>query len=290
MKNIAQIELGETKIEFEGTLDELYEDDFDKFIDYNIQDAFLVERLEDKLNLIQQVMTIAYRAKTNYIDAMTTSRPWDVIIHNYLADRNIVVPQYTPPEISTTIIGAHVKEVVPGMYENVVSVDYDGLYPNIISQENISPETFVDMVRVPALDKLKAEDLAPYVMERPDLTICANGSRYRKDIRGFIPALVDEFIEDRTQVQEEDASALEKLQEANPTDERAREIKHLDNFQKAWKILTNGLYGALAMKYFRWYDVRLAEAVTTTGQYAIGKVVEMRINDYLNKVLKTKGS
>src|ERR1700722_18690517 len=89
LDNIAKVEKVGEKTKYEGTLEELYHDDFETFIDYNLNDAFLVEKLENKLNYLQLVIRIAYRAKINFSEALSTARPWDIIIHNHLLDRTI---------------------------------------------------------------------------------------------------------------------------------------------------------------------------------------------------------
>jgi len=113
-----------------------------------------------------------------------------------------------------------------------------------------------------------------------DETMCINGTFYKKDKRGFIPELVDEFVAERVNVKKR----MIELKKAN---DKSGEIEHLDNYQKAIKVLNNGLYGSLGQKHFRWFDLDLAEAVTATGQYCT-RYVEKQINEYLNKLLKTE--
>ena len=121
----------------------LYKNDFQKFIEYNIKDVDLVDRLDEKLKLIEQVFAIAYDGKVNYQDAFTSVRMWDIIIHNYLLNQGIVVPQLRVGEKDGQIIGAYVKDPKVGMHKWVVSFDLNSLYPHIIMQYNISPETYV---------------------------------------------------------------------------------------------------------------------------------------------------
>jgi len=145
---IAQVELGEGKLDYSGydSLDHLYRANFQKFIDYNIHDVVLVDRLEEKLGLIQQVYAIAYGAKVNFVDALTSVRMWDVLIHNNLMDKGIVVEpsDSSSGDMDKQIVGGYVKEPVPGMYNWVMSLDLDGLYPHLIMQYNIGPEMLQD--------------------------------------------------------------------------------------------------------------------------------------------------
>jgi DNA polymerase elongation subunit (family B) len=143
---IAQIELGEKKIDYSeyGNLLELYKNNYQKFIEYNIYDCVLVEKLDDKLKFIEQVYAIAYDAKVNYNDTMTTVRPWDIIIHNYLLERNVVIPQFKKQPDFDNLVGGYVKEPKIGLSKWVVSFDLTSLYPSLIQQYNISPEKIID--------------------------------------------------------------------------------------------------------------------------------------------------
>lgn len=140
---IAQEELGEKKIDYSeyGSILELYKNNFQKFIEYNIHDTVLVDRLDDKLKFIEQIMAFAYDAKVNYIDTMTTVRPWDVIIHNYLIQRRIVIPRFTEQKITETLVGGYVKNPKIGLSKWVVSFDVNSMYPTNIVQFNIGPDT-----------------------------------------------------------------------------------------------------------------------------------------------------
>jgi DNA polymerase elongation subunit (family B) len=143
---IAQIELGEKKIDYSeyGNLLELYKENYQKFIEYNIKDCLLVEKLDDKLKFIEQVMAFAYDAKVNYDDTMTTVRPWDVIIHNYLLEQGIVIPPFKKQPDNDSLVGGYVKEPKIGLSKWVVSFDLTSLYPSLIQQYNISPEKMID--------------------------------------------------------------------------------------------------------------------------------------------------
>jgi len=144
---IAQIELGEKKVDYRDQgykdLTDLYNRNHQLFIEYNIKDTVLVDKLEDKLKFIEQVMAIAYDAKVNYDDTMTTVRSWDVIIHNYLLEKGIVIPQVKKNETDLRLIGGAVKEVKPNLYKWIVSFDLTSLYPSLIQQYNVSPEKMI---------------------------------------------------------------------------------------------------------------------------------------------------
>ncbi len=289
LDNIAHAELNERKLDYTDfdNLDDFYDKDPARYYEYNIHDCVLVKKLEDKLGFIKQVVALAYQAKINYIDAFTTTKPWDVIIHNYLLEKNIVIPQQKN-KMDRELIGAYVHEPQIGLHKNVVTLDFKGLYPSIISQANISPETFVrgdfNVGTIEQIINSKAVQGAE-IIKTNNWSVCANRCVYRKDIRGFIPAIVDLYIEERDKHKKEMID-LQKL--PNPSKETLIKIGQLDSFQASLKILNNGLYGSLSNKYFRWFDINLAESVTTTGQLCI-KWIMYKLNEYLNPLLKTEG-
>ena len=190
LDTIATIELGEKKIdysEFEN-LHQLYRLDFQKFIEYNIHDVELVDRLEDKMKLIEMAMALAYDAKVNFTDVFTQVRMWDTLIHNHLMDKNIVVPQNETSSKDAQYAGAYVKEPKPGKYKWVVSFDLNSLYPHLIMQYNVSPDTFVDG----KFTNITVDQLLDGKYE-PDNEYCmaANGHYFRRDKQGFLPEMME---------------------------------------------------------------------------------------------------
>lgn len=209
---IAQIELGEKKIDYSeyGNLLELYKNNYQKFIEYNIKDCILVEKLDDKLKFIEQVMAFAYDAKVNYDDTMTTVRPWDVIIHNYLLEQNIVIPPFKKQPDFDNLVGGYVKEPKIGLSKWVVSFDLNSLYPHLIQQYNISPETFVGkMPDMPSID-----DILHGEFDGGDVkyAYAANGCLYRKDYQGFLPALMEKMYNNRTEYKKQMIEAKKNLE------------------------------------------------------------------------------
>lgn len=293
LDSIAEKELGEKKVDYVSqgykTLDDLYLRNFELFIDYNIHDVTLIDRLEEKLKFIEQVIAFAYDAKVNYSDTMTTVRPWDVIIHNYLLDRAIVIPQFKKKNLDESLIGGYVKDVKVGLTKWVISFDLNSLYPHLIMQYNISPETKIRrMESFPSVDSLLARRTE---LEDDGFTRAANGVIFRKDKQGFLPALMEKMYDDRTEFKKKMLEAKKKLEEipSEATEERrliTNEIAKYHNLQLAKKIQLNSAYGALANEYFRWFDFDLAEAITMSGQLSI-RWIEQCFNDYLNKLLKT---
>ena len=146
LDHIAYVELGEKKLDYSEyeTLHLLYKNNYQKFIEYNIKDVELVSKLEDKMKLIEMAFALAYDAKVNYPDVFTQVRMWDSLTHNYLMEKNIVVPQKTKNTKDEQYAGAYVKDPIVGMHEWVASFDLNSLYPHLMMQYNISPETIVE--------------------------------------------------------------------------------------------------------------------------------------------------
>lgn len=291
---IAEKDLSEKKVDYKSegyaSLDDLYKRNFQLFIEYNIHDVVLVERLEDKHRFIEQVMALAYDAKVNYEDCFTTVKMWDTIIHNYLLEQKIVVPHFKPSDKAFDIVGGYVKEPKPGMYDWVVSFDLTSLYPHLIMQYNISPETYCGKApRVFEVDRVVAGDYDDEVqkfLKDNDVTITPNSCVYSRDKQGFLPALMEKMFNDRKKYKNMMLDA-KKQYEQTKDPEWSKKISAYHNLQLAKKIQLNSAYGALGNKYFRWFSADNAEAITTAGQLSI-KWVEANINQYLNKLLKTE--
>ena len=282
---IAQVELGEKKVDYSeyGSLLGLYKNNFQKFIEYNIHDCVLVDKLDAKLKFIEQVMALAYDAKVNYVDTMTTVRPWDVIIHNYLLDRRIVIPQFEVDKTPFDLVGGYVKEPRIGINKWVVSFDLNSLYPHLIMQYNISPETFKGKASgMPSIDKM----LEGKFKSMYDLSYAANGCMYDKDKQGFLPALMEKMYNDRVEYKQKMIEAKKRYEQTkSPEDEML--IARYHNMQMAKKIQLNSAYGALGNRYFRWFSFKNAEAITMSGQLSI-RWIEKKMNEFMNKICQTK--
>ena len=284
---IASVELGQKKLDHSefDTFKDFYTNGWQKFVEYNIIDVELVDRLEDKMKLIELAIVMAYDAKANYADVFSQVRMWDTIIYNYLKKRNIVIPPIVRSDKDSKYAGAYVKEPIPGKYDWVVSFDLNSLYPHLIMQYNISPETLQD-TRHPSVtvDKILNEEINFELYK--DTAVCANGSMYRKDKRGFLPELMDKIYKDRTIYKKKMLQAKQDY-EKTPTKALEKEIARCNNIQMARKIQLNSAYGAIGNQYFRYYKLANAEAITLSGQVSI-RWIENRMNKYLNKVLKTE--
>jgi DNA polymerase elongation subunit (family B) len=284
---IAQQELGQQKLDHSefDTFKDFYTHGWQKFVEYNIVDVELVDRFEDKLKLIELALTMAYDAKVNYQDIFFQVRLWDCIIYNYLRKKNIVIPPKERSEKDEKYAGAYVKEPIPGKYDWVVSFDLNSLYPHLIMQYNISPETLQEERHPTAtVDKILNEDLTFELYK--DYAVCANGAMYRKDEQGFLPELMQKYYDERVIFKKKMIQA-KKDNEKTPSIALQKEIARCNNIQMAKKISLNSAYGAIGNQYFRYYKLANAEAITLSGQVSI-RWIENRMNGYLNKLLQTE--
>lgn len=299
LDHIAEYELGEKKLDYSEyeTMHEFYVQNFEKFVDYNIHDVVLVDKLEEKLKFIEQVFAIAYDAKVNYVDTFTTVRMWDVIISNYLLDRGIVVPFVGRAELDDRsetdrrlgpIVGAYVKDPQVGMHQWVCSFDLNSLYPHLIMQYNISPDTYIGMEEDVSIERLLNNMMGDELRNKllnVNCNMTPNGAVFTKSKVGFLPTLMETMYNDRSMWKKRMIEAKKKYEET-PTRELENEIARCNNMQMAKKIQLNSAYGALGNVYFRWYQRSLAEAITMSGQLSI-RWMEKHINQYLNKLFKT---
>ena len=260
LDHICNVELGEKKLDHSehDTFKEFYEKDWQKFIDYNIHDVRLVDKLEDKMKLIELAYTMAYDAKVNYEDVFSQVRMWDNYIYNELNKRSIAIPPKKEATKTEKYAGAYVKEPIPGFYDWVVSFDLNSLYPHLIMQYNISPETLED-TRHPSASVEGI--LNQKVKIDKEFATCANGAQYRKDEHGFLPEMMKKMYDSRVIFKKRMIKAKQQY-EKTPTVELTKEIARCNNIQMSKKISLNSAYGAIGNEHFRYYKTANAEAIT----------------------------
>ena len=286
LDHIAFVELGQKKLDHSeyDTFREFYTNDWQKFVEYNIIDVRLVDRLDDKMKLLELAITMAYDAKVNFEDVYSQVRMWDNIIYVYLARQNIAIPPKRQSHKDNKYAGAYVKEPVPGIYDWVVSFDLNSLYPHLIMQYNLSPETLLPRRHPNAnVERLLAQEVDTSTLE--GVTLCANGTMYDTREQGFLPKLMEKIYQERT-IYKKKMLAAKQQYEKTPTVELQKEISRCNNIQMARKIQLNSAYGAIGNEHFRYYRLEIAEAITTSGQLSI-RWISDKTNAYLNKILKT---
>ena len=303
LDNIAHVELGERKLSYDeyGSLHNLYKEDYQKFIDYNIKDVELVDRIDDKHKFIELALTLSYDNKCNYEDVFAQVRMWDIICFNHLKSKNIVVPPIEKHEKEAAYVGAYVKDPIVGFHDWVASFDVNSEYPSVIMGSNISPETIIepsdytDAMRNlvssnVTVDKLLSRSMDLSFLKDENVCLTANGQFYRRDKQGFMPEMVEKMFNDRKVYKKAMLDAESKYEiEKDPTrkKELKNEIAKYKNLQLSKKVSLNSLYGAMGSKYFRFFDLRNAVAITTTSQLSI-RWIEGELNKYLNKILKSE--
>ena len=285
LNHIAYAELGEKKLDYSeaSTLHELYRTNFQKFVDYNVHDVILVERLEEKMKLMEMIISLAYMAKCNFNDVFSPVKMWDCIIYNHLREQKIVIPPKKHEQKSEAYEGAYVKEPQLGRHKWVCSFDLNSLYPHLIMQYNISPETLLKMYpRDKMVEALLEGEIDTQFLKDQNMTMTPNGSLYTRKKQGFLPALMEKMYTDRVKYKK---MMIEEQKKGKSAD--TNKLAQYHNMQINLKIALNSAYGALGNQWFRYYDVRNAEAVSVAGQLSI-RWAERAVNQYLNKVLETE--
>jgi len=301
LDNIAQVELGEGKLDYDeyDNLNALYRLNFQKFIEYNIKDVELIIKLEDKLKLVELAVTLAYDTKSNFEDVFAQTRMWDSLTYSYLFEKGIIVPPRIVKDKDSAFEGAYVKDPQVGSHDWVASFDLNSLYPHLMMQYNISPETLIEPQNYTeemreiisqgiSVDKLLKKEVDTSKLK--DATLTPNGQFFRTDFQGFLPKMMEEMYEDRKKFKKLMLQAKQEYE--NETDDSKKyaiekRIAKYNNIQLAKKVSLNSAYGALGSQYFRFYDLRMALGVTTAGQLSI-RWIENKLNQYMNKLLDTK--
>ena len=288
LDHIGFVELGKAKnTNPYETFREWYQKDYQSFIDYNIMDVELVDALEDKMKLIDLQLTMAYYAKCNYNDVYSQVKMWDIIIYNYLREKNIQVPFQVRQEKKEAFAGAYVKDPQVGLHKWVVSFDLNSLYPHLIMQYNISPETIVGMSEThPGVDGMLYKETVTDHLPDVNQTMTPNGALFSRNRHGFLPELLYSMYNERSSFKKKMLQATQQYEDTKDPKFK-NQIASLHNKQMALKIALNSAYGAVGNQYFRFYDIRIAEAVTYGGQLSI-RWIEQALNGYFNEILKTE--
>tara|TARA_Y100000004_G_scaffold152114_1_gene175120 strand:- start:14668 stop:17241 length:2574 start_codon:yes stop_codon:yes gene_type:complete len=313
LDHIAWVELGQKKLSYEefDSMAEFYKNDFQKFMEYNSLDVELVIRLEEKMKLLELACALAYSAKVNFMDVFSQVKTWDQIIYHYLAEQNIVIPPKKAGSKDSQYAGAYVKDPITGMHDWVVSLDLNSLYPHLIMQYNISPETQIEIsdkdrfgIGVDNILKTSPEKYHKPCHEQLQMlksmgySVAANGTCYTRKHQGFLPSLMEKMYKERKmykkkmiECQKERQSILKSgglgADVKKLLSEKDKEIAKYNNFQMVRKIQLNSAYGAIGNQYFRYYDTNLAEAITLSGQLSIRWIAD-KLNAFLNKTVGTE--
>jgi len=289
LDHIAYVELGEKKLDYSeySTFKDFYTHNWKKFVAYNIHDVRLVDKLEDKMKLIELQLTMAYNAKINYEDVFSQVRMWDAIIYNHLRDRGVVIPQNNGNRKADKFEGAYVKDPLIGLHKWVASFDLNSLYPHLIMQYNISPETMLEGRETVTVDYLLEEKFDTSAIKERDVCMTANGVCYTKEKLGFMPELMATMYANRSKFKKQMLKVEQEYQNDKSKKHLLKDISRLNNLQMAMKIALNSAYGAMGNQYFRYFDLRMAEGITTSGQLSI-RWMANKLNVFMNKTMKTQ--
>jgi DNA polymerase elongation subunit (family B) len=301
LDHIAFVELGERKLDYGEyeTIRDFYRNDFQKFMEYNVRDVELIEMLEDKMKLLELALALAYSAKVNYEDVFSQVRTWDQIIYHHLRKQNIVIPPKKGGKKDEKYAGAYVKDPITGMHDWIVSFDLNSLYPHLIMQYNISPETLVRGGQDIDINSDSILASNPSTMEgikrntSHGYAVAANGTCYKKDSLGFLPELMHKMYAERKEFKNKMISLQKEKEKTSKSDVSRRksleyQIAKYNNFQLVRKIQLNSAYGAIGNQYFRYYATEMAEAITASGQLSIRWIAD-KLNEFLNMTIGTTG-
>ena len=306
LDSVGEDEIGITKVSYEGTLNELYENDRKRFVAYNLNDVHIVVELDKKLDYIETSRGICHIGHVSYEDIYASSRYLEGAILVYCKKIDVVVPNknknaralMTQRAREDKFAGAYVQDPIQGRHEWVYDLDITSMYPSVIRSLNISPETKIGkVVGWDSKEFIKKDNKKTYTIEvggkdkgklteselkeyfgKTTVSISSNGILYRMDKVGLIPAILGKWFDDRVQ--------FRKLAKQFNDDGNEEKFQYFNRRQYLQKILLNSLYGVLGLPVFRFYDIDNAEATTLTGQELI-KFSKKITNHYYNKELGT---
>ena len=310
LDTIGRIEVGMGKVEYEGSLDELFRTDLDKFIEYNVQDVRIIVELDKKMKLIELVRGICHVGHVQYEDYCYSSKFLEGTIITYLHRKGIVVSnkpadgrQLMNDRMESDgegFIGAYVKPPIPGLYDWVYSLDLQSLYPSIIMSLNISPETKSGFVTNWDIEKHRNNQIDVYLvrdketdhvvrmnrenfvkfMNDSNLMISSNGVLYDTNKVGIIPEVLNQWFAERVE--------YKNLMKKYKNEGNLELADYYDRRQHIQKIFLNSLYGVLGLPIFRFFDIDNALAVTATGQDVIKNSANFVNKLYQDKLQDTK--
>ena len=288
LDNIAHVELGEGKLSFDeySNLYTLHKRDYKKFIDYNIRDVELVVRMDDKNRFLENAVILTNSMKCNPNACFSQMQMWDNKLYDYLWRKKIVTPMRKSFEKESSlgaVEGAYVKDPHVGMHDWVMSFDLNSLYPHLIMQYNISPETKIGMTPTPPT----VQAMLDREYEVPEgCTVTPNGAMFRTDKQGFLPEILQMFYNDRVKYKKK-MLETQQLYENDKDPVLLKQISYYHNMQMARKISLNSAYGAIGNEYFRYYDRDIAEAITMSGQLSV-RTAENSINKTIQTMLNSE--
>ncbi|WP_298751946.1 DNA polymerase domain-containing protein [uncultured Arcobacter sp.] len=267
LDTVATAVIGEGKFEYEeDNLWDLFINDYETAINYNIIDVERMDNIDDIEGLLELHYSLSFMAKCSIDDAMGSINLWDAFIYNRLKTDKKVIPPKSEHD-KHRYAGAYVHEPKQGLYKWFLSFDLNSLYPHCIMQWNISPETLIDAmienVRMDAID----ERFLNKEIDVKDEILAGNGQYFRKDKKGILPMIMEEVYALRKAIKKESLALKQRVKDGEKHLEPERKAKA--NKELALKIMINSFYGCTGNNYFRYYDLRQATGITLSAQLAI---------------------
>lgn len=294
---ISNKHLGVGKLEYEGTLNDLLFSDYQKYVEYNIIDVERISNLNKVLRYIELIVEVSYAGKVpTFADALGTVKYWEILIYNHLYGKDQFEQiEKTNSDKNEAYAGAWVKDPIPGMHEWVATFDVTSLYPSIIRQVNIGPETIIEN-RHKQVSQITFDGLLNKTCDTEFLrggehkySMSANGQFFQTDRQSFLSELMEYFFNKRVEYKNILKQLIKKKETGNYSGDEAleNEIAVYDTKQLAVKILINSAYGAVGNNHFKHFSIENAEAITLTGQLTI-RTIANDLNTYMNNILQTK--
>ena len=307
------VDLG--KVQYEGNLNTLFKNDINKFIDYNLRDVEIIEKLEEKLKFIELTIMISHICNIPYESVYWNTVMNEGAILKYLKREGIISPNKPTthnPILKNNIesyAGGYILEPVPGLYFDVIDLDFTSLYPSIIKSLNLGIETLIGRIKVEdnptyeqnhSLEKLKQRDPNEVItveklnktnytlkaakiklgdliklIEQNEYTVAASGAMFRTDKKSVVATILEGWFNKR-----EHYRALKK--KAGKAEDWAN-YKLYDLYQHSFKILQNAMYGTYAKNGWRYTDGHLicSAAITNSGQRLTMSTIDF-VNDKIN--------
>lgn len=291
------------KLDYEGSLYSLYYDNFPRFVRYNVRDTEVLKGFEEKLGYMA-VAILNYHSSTALMnDVLGTVKIVEAALINkchYELDAR--VPDSKEPDYlsgNDKFAGALVLDPIVGMHEWIFSVDVNSLYPSTIRTLNISPETIIGQFHNDfiAFDEIsnrteknvtllkdngesetyRASEWVDILQERQQC-ISGYGTVFTQSHKGFIPTILEEWYRDRKVFKKKMVEAKKKMKECTPGSDEYKayeqEAAYYNRVQFIKKLLLNSTYGCLGNKFFKFYDIRMAESTTRSGREALMHMVK----------------
>jgi len=273
LENVAMAEIKEGKTKYEGNIFTIWQTDWNLFVEYNIQDTILVEKMDKKRKFVNLAIKLAMESIVPVDRCMTTTAIVEGYILKTIHKQNKIMSDRVKEDAwekddddDDELEGAYV-EAHPGFYNWLMSFDVESLYPHMIMMYNISPETKLSS------EDIKNMDPSEYIKTPVE------GVYYKKNVEGIIPKIVETIFKER--------KYYKGLKDESEKQKKWDEYEYYDGMQHNRKILINSIFGVFGAEVFHYFDIDNASVITAGGRELI-KFLSTNTNDYLRDFLPTR--